>query len=56
MPTRRLAKAKHLLQTDGVHAVVRQLSSSLWLHLRLKAMLHKKSAELDGCTFGVNSP
>jgi FkbM family methyltransferase len=55
MPTRRLAKTKYLLQTDGVHAAVRQLSSLLWLHLRLKAMNHKKSAELDGCTFGVQT-
>jgi FkbM family methyltransferase len=55
MHTRRLAKAKHLLQTEGARAVVRELSSSLWLRLRLKAMAHKKSAELDGCTFGLQT-
>jgi FkbM family methyltransferase len=55
MLTRRLAKAKHLLQTEGPQAVVRELSSSLWLRLRLKAMANKKSAELDGCTFGLQT-
>jgi hypothetical protein len=55
MLTRRIAKAKQLLQTEGVRAVVREVSSSLWLRLRLKAQAHKKSAELDGCTFSLQN-
>jgi FkbM family methyltransferase len=55
MLRRRLAKAKYLLQTEGAPAVVREVSSSLWLRLRLKAMAHKKSAELDGCTFDLQT-
>jgi FkbM family methyltransferase len=55
MLTRRLAKAKHLLRTQGLWAVVREISSSIWLRLRLKAMAHKKSAELDGCTFSLQT-
>lgn len=55
MLTRRLAKTKHLLQTEGPQAVVREVSSSLWLRLRLKALAHKKNAELDGCTFSLQT-
>ena len=55
MLTRRLAKAKHLLHTEGPQAIVRAISSSLWLRLRLKAKAHKKSAELDGCTFSLQT-
>lgn len=53
MLTRRLAKTKHLLQTEGPQAVIREIHNSLWLRLRLKAMAHKKNTELDGCTFSL---
>jgi len=55
MLTRRLAKTKHLLQTEGPQAVLREIHNSLWLRLRLKAMAHKKETELDGCTFSLES-
>jgi FkbM family methyltransferase len=55
MLTRRLAKTKHLLETEGPQAVIREIHNSLWLRLRLKAMAHKKSAELDGCTFSLQT-
>jgi FkbM family methyltransferase len=55
MLTRRLAKTKHLLQTEGPQAVLREIHNSLWLRLRLKAMAHKKTTELDGCTFSVET-
>ena len=55
MLTRRLAKTKHLLQTEGAQAVVREASSSLWLRLRLKALAHKQNAELDGCIFSLRA-
>jgi FkbM family methyltransferase len=55
MLTRRLAKTKHLLQTEGPQAVIREIHNSLWLRLRLKAMAHKKTTELDGCTFSLAS-
>ena len=55
MLTRRLAKTKHLLQSEGPHAVIREVSNSLWLRLRLKAMAHRKNAELDGCTFSLRT-
>jgi FkbM family methyltransferase len=55
MLTRRLAKTKHLLQTEGPQAVIREIHNSLWLRLRLKAMAHKKTTELDGCTFNLET-
>src|ERR1700692_3668724 len=55
MLTRRLAKTKHLLATEGPQAVIREIHNSLWLRLRLKAMAHKKSAELDGCNFSLQT-
>jgi FkbM family methyltransferase len=55
MLTRRLAKAKYLLRTEGPQAIVSAISSSLWLRLRLKAKAHKKTAELDGCTFSLQT-
>jgi FkbM family methyltransferase len=55
MLTRRLAKTKHLLETEGPQAVIREIHNSLWLRLRLKAMAHKKSAELDGCNFSLQT-
>jgi FkbM family methyltransferase len=55
MLTRILAKTKHLLQTEGPQAVLREIHNSLWLRLRLKAMAHKKTTELDGCTFSVET-
>jgi FkbM family methyltransferase len=55
MLTRRLAKTKHLLQTEGPQAVLREIHNSLWLRLRLKAMAHKKTTELDGCTFSLET-
>jgi FkbM family methyltransferase len=55
MLTRRLAKTKHLLETEGPRAVIREIHNSLWLRLRLKAMAHKKSAELDGCSFSLQT-
>ena len=55
MLTRRLAKTKHLLATEGPQAVIREIHNSLWLRLRLKAMAHKKTAELDGCTFSLEA-
>lgn len=55
MLTRRLAKTKHLLQTEGPQAVLREIHNSLWLRVRLKAMAHKKTTELDGCTFSLDS-
>jgi FkbM family methyltransferase len=53
MLRRRLAKAKHLLQAEGPWSVIRAVSSSIWLRSRLRAMAHKKSVELDGCTFSL---
>jgi FkbM family methyltransferase len=53
MLTRRFAKAKHLLETEGPQAIIREIHKSLWLRLRLKASAHRKSAELDGCTFSL---
>jgi FkbM family methyltransferase len=53
MLKRRLFKTKHLLQTEGPQAVIREIHNSLWLRLRLKAMAHKKTTELDGCTFNL---
>jgi FkbM family methyltransferase len=53
MLRRRLAKAKHLLQAEGPWSVIRAVSSSIWLRFRLRAMAHKKSVELDGCTFSL---
>jgi FkbM family methyltransferase len=55
MLTRRLAKTKHLLQTEGPQAVIREIHNSLWLRLRLKAMARKKTTELDGCTFTLET-
>jgi FkbM family methyltransferase len=55
MLTRRLAKTKHLLETEGPQAVIREIHNSLWLRFRLKAMAHKKSAELDGCNFSLQT-
>jgi FkbM family methyltransferase len=55
MLTRNIAKAMHLLRSEGLWSVVRRISDSLWLRLRLKAMAHKKSARLDGCTFSLQS-
>jgi FkbM family methyltransferase len=55
MLTRRLAKTKHLLQTEGPQAVLREIHNSLWLRVRLKAMAHKKTTELDGCTFSLET-
>lgn len=55
MLTRRLAKAKHLLRTEGPWSVVREISESVWLRLRLKMMAGKKTAELDGCTFSLKT-
>jgi FkbM family methyltransferase len=53
MLTRRLAKTKHLLQTEGPQAVIREIHNSLWLRLRLKVTAHRKNTELDGCTFSL---
>jgi FkbM family methyltransferase len=55
MLTRRFAKAKHLMQAEGPWSVIRSVSSSIWLRSRLRAMAHKKSVELDGCTFSLRS-
>jgi FkbM family methyltransferase len=55
MLTRRLAKAKHLLRTEGLWSVVREIWNSVWLRLRLKMMAGKKTAELDGCTFSLRT-
>jgi FkbM family methyltransferase len=55
MLTRGLAKAKHLLRTEGPWSVIRVIWSSIWLRLRLKAMAHKKSVKLDGCSFSLQS-
>jgi FkbM family methyltransferase len=55
MLTRRLAKTKYLLQTEGPQAVIREIHNSLWLRLRLKAKANKKTTELDGCTFSLET-
>jgi FkbM family methyltransferase len=55
MLTRRLAKTKYLLETEGPLAVIREIHNSLWLRLRLKTMAYKQSAELDGCSFSVKT-
>jgi FkbM family methyltransferase len=53
MLKRRLAKTKHLLETEGPRAVLREISDSLRLRMRLKAAAHKKSVQLDGCTISL---
>jgi FkbM family methyltransferase len=55
MLNRRLAKAKYLLRTKGPGSVLREICESLWLRMRLKAMAHKKSAQLDGCSFSLET-
>lgn len=52
---RRLAKAMHLLRTGGPLALIREISDSLWLRLRLSAMAHRTTAELDGCSFSLRT-
>lgn len=44
-----------LLETEGPGAVIREISNSLRLRLRLKGMAHKQTAELDGCTFSLQT-
>jgi FkbM family methyltransferase len=34
---------------------MREIHNSVWLRLRLKAMAHKKSTQLDGCTFSLQT-
>jgi FkbM family methyltransferase len=55
MLTRRLAKAKHLIRTEGPVAVLREISKSLWLRFRLKAAARKKTTDLDGCAFTLDT-
>jgi FkbM family methyltransferase len=55
MLTRRFAKAKYLLETEGPRAVFREIQNSLWLRFRLKAVAGKKTTELDGCTFALDT-